>query len=246
MKFNQIKYLLLALLAVVIIPLSSCTEPEIEPDQGNLEIRLHHYADSNLVKPNELIHKNLAGYSYSVTRLEYYLSNFTLVGTKDGSHKVEHAQYISFDDSSTSDFTLQKIPFGDYSEIVFNFGLHPLQNISYSLPNTPENIGMAWPESMGGGYHFMKFEGKYLFQAKKIGYAIHLGTDICTLQISIPINVTIDDNNTAIDIAMDLNQWMENPNTYDFERDGSYTMGDTITMTLVRDNGHTVFKLHKN
>ena len=34
---------------------------------------------------------------------------------------------------------------------------------------------MAWPDVMGGGYHFLKLEGHYKKDSLLAGYAMHIG-----------------------------------------------------------------------
>jgi hypothetical protein len=44
------------------------------------------------------------------------------------------------------------------------------------LSTTLDNLNMAWPTAMGGGYHFLKMEGHYLDSLNtNQGYAIHIG-----------------------------------------------------------------------
>jgi hypothetical protein len=246
MKHFKITYLIFAVLALSSILLQSCKPDDDDPkvDNASLTIKVNHYVDSSIVTPNQLIYTNKAGYSYSVSRLEYFLSDFTLINFGNAGHAISHTQYINFEDSKTNTFTISGLPIGEYKLISFHFGLSEARNVSYSLPNTPENIGMAWPESMGGGYHFMKLEGRYLFDSKKLGYTFHLGTNICTMEVTLPINLSITKETNSITLDMNINEWMQNPHTYDFEQNGNYTMGDTSTMTMVRDNGHNVFRLH--
>lgn len=227
----------------VVLGLNSC-KPEVStPETSTLTISLTHLVDSNDLVSNDLIHKNAAGYMYSVSRLEYYLSNFILINKAGQEHRIHATQYINFRDSATHSFTLEHLELNSYTQIQFNFGLRPSENISNSLPNTAENVGMAWPEPMGGGYHFMKFEGKYRDTSKLKGFAIHLGTNVCELAVELPITITIDQEENRLEIEMNVNEWMTNPHDYDFEVHGYYTMGDTALMQMVRDNGKTAFKI---
>ena len=47
--------------------------------------------------------------------------------------------------------------------ISFTFGFSNSQNISNIYINEPNNFHnlMFWPDVMGGGYHYMKLEGRY-------------------------------------------------------------------------------------
>jgi hypothetical protein len=103
---------------------------------------------------------------------------------------------------------------------------------------------MLWPDVMGGGYHFLKLEGKYLDSLKnEKGIAIHIGLN-SSLVNHHPINsdIKIVENNTSsVKLAMNLNEWFMNPYTFDFNRDGNYTMGDSTAMNFIKNNGNDVF-----
>jgi hypothetical protein len=117
--------------------------------------------------------------------------------------------------------------------------------VPHGLPNTEDNIGMIWPEPMGGGYHFMKMEGKFRDSLGLVGYALHQGTNLTGIEVSTPIRFNVDENPTGFQLTMDINEWFTNPYDYDLEIDGNYTMGDTVSMKKIAANGATVFNLKK-
>jgi hypothetical protein len=120
----------------------------------------------------------------------------------------------------------------------------PAQNISNSLDNTPENINMQWPEVIGGGYHFLKFEGRYLDSANiNQGFTMHIGTNDMPIQHQkIAINVEVVESVSAeLELKMNINEWFKNPYTYDFNKDGNYTMAIPELMVLLKNNGYDTF-----
>ena len=42
-------------------------------------------------------------------------------------------------------------------------------------------------------------------------------------------------------MTMNVNEWFKNPNIYNFNTDGVFTMGDTILMKKLLQNGADVF-----
>lgn len=186
---------------------------------------------------------NAAGNDFSVNRLEFYISNVTLLNGTDTVYTSPEIFYVNARLPATNTLELDAVPTGSYTAIAFHLGLDQAHNLSYSLPNTPENIDMAWPAMMGGGYHFLKLEGHYRSGVDALGYAVHLGTNNCLVHCEIPGAFEVSEANAAITLEMDLNQWYDDPYTYNLETDGSYTMGDSANMKLISLNGHNIFSL---
>ena len=128
-----------------------------------------------------------------------------------------------------------------YTKAKFYVGLDSAHNISYSLPNTTENLNMAWPEMMGGGYHFMKFEGNYISGTSTFGFAMHLGRNPYLVEIELDRIFNIPSQYNLTNLDMNLNEWFKNPEIYDFDIDGNYSMGDTAAMHKLSNNGIDIF-----
>ncbi len=135
------------------------------------------------------------------------------------------------------------IPVGIYSSVTFYIGLDSLTNKTGILPNSLENINMAWPDMMGGGYHFMKMEGHFLDSTNTInGYAMHLGKNpnLVTININKQINLKINQEKKLI---MNINEWYKHPLIYDFNVDGNYSMSVMSAMMKLSKNGKDVFTI---
>jgi hypothetical protein len=240
------KLVFLAVLCTsIVLNLSSCKPATPEIESSRLTIDLKHLVDGQILEGGVYNYQTASGHDYSVSRLEYYISRVSLIDQNGKTQNFNKTHYVNFLDSNTWTIQFESVPFGNYNGIEFNFGLAAADNISGSLPPTQENIGMNWPDPMGGGYHFMKLEGKYVLGASKKGYAIHLGTNICEMRIALALDLDIEKEPSALGLEMNLNEWFRNPANYDFELDGYYTMGDTTLMTKIRDNGMNAFKILK-
>ena len=67
------------------------------------------------------------------------------------------------------------IPVGSYSGISFTFGIGEDKNHTLMYVNPPESL-MFWPEFLGGGYHYMKLNGKWLDSNQQVSpFNFHLG-----------------------------------------------------------------------
>lgn len=219
----------------------SCNRDEVEPVRGSLKINLHYTVDADSLFADSIRYVNLAGNHYSITRLEYYLSDVT-VQLDDGM--VYHSNKVYYINALSKDYAqilIDSIPYGHYSGIRFHIGLPPERNVSYTLPNTEENINMSWPDVMGGGYHFLKLEGNVITPSGNMGYAMHLGNNASLVNIIAPVSLKIEAPLNTIEATMNINEWWRDPNTYDLLTDGNHIMGNQTLMSKFAANGYNVF-----
>ncbi len=227
----------------------SCTKdghekpPVIIPDQS-VDLNITYTVDNAALVLNSFNYQNQAGNTYSLSSLVYYLSKISLMKADSSLVLLKEYQYIDAFTTATNKLSIKGIPVGNYIGIKFNIGLDPLQNKSFQLPATTENINMQWPDMMGGGYHVMKMEGSYKDLSATYGYAMHLGTDSCLIPIKLlkPINIT-SGSNTPLTMEMNINEWYRNPYKYDFNVDGNYIMGNMMAMKKIVLNGNDVFSI---
>lgn len=239
----KIKPISLIFFCVLLFSSACKKEKSAIPDYTSLKINLSHTIDSLPLLFDSLMYANDAGELYEVNHLEYYISNITFYRPYGDIYKTNKIFYINANTFSTCSLLLDSIPTGKYSYITFNVGIDANHNISYSLPNTTENINMAWPNMMGGGYHFMKLEGHYLSDSSNYGYAIHLGQNSSLVNCKVNESYFIGYPNPELTLNMNINEWFRTPNTYSFSTDGNYTMGDSLLMAKIAKNGANVFSL---
>lgn len=236
-------YTLLVLLFI------QCQKKEVlapEVNTGIMKLIISHSVDAKPMQFDTLLYKNASGTKYSVSKLQYYISDIALSNNKGEQWKSDSLFYIDAS-QEISERILLSVPHGNYTQLTFNIGLSAKHNKDGHLPNTPENLNMAWPTVMGGGYHFMKLEGYYVGSSgSQFGYAMHLGTNAALTQHN-PIvkNITIAAGNTStLNLSMNINEWFTHPNRYDFILDGNYTMSDTTLIKLISKNGKDVFTIY--
>ena len=182
-------YFCFLFLAIVI---SSCKKDNTETPQpnttvGNLTIQFSYRFDSLSLQTDTMMFTNAAGYKMSVSRLQYFLSNFVFIKSDGTSLPVNNQiGYLDAKDTNFSSITFTGIPNGNYKGISFIIGLDTATNKSDFLPATAENNNMFWPTAMGGGYHFMKLEGSFIDSTGKWGYNMHVGNNGNTVHISLP------------------------------------------------------------
>jgi hypothetical protein len=155
--------------------------------------------------------------------------------------------YFEFGRSETKNFVLKHIPPGTYDKIRFVFGLDENKNVNNAYPDELDMINFKWPSTLGGGYHYMRFEvtADSLGKGKIKDFNLHTGATFGNqnyLRITLDMeDMVIDGNDYALDLIMDLNEWLQNPQIYDFERFGFGIMGNQEAQEVLKANGASVF-----
>ncbi|MCB0759452.1 MAG: hypothetical protein KDC01_13395 [Flavobacteriales bacterium] len=197
-------------------------------------MRVAHVVDGLPLTYDTLLYTNEAGTTFSVSRVEYYLSELVLIGSGGTANDTLHGPWY-VNAAGTTDFELTSLRTGTYSGATMLLGLPPELNLTDSLPNTIENINMAWPVPMGGGYHFIKFEGHFLADSAPHGFAMHIGRNAFLPHCEMPQGFTITGGGGKLLLTFNLNEVFRSPHTYDLAS-GNYSMGSAVLMGQLRDN----------
>jgi len=161
------KYLVMAGIIFSMLTFAGCKKSEEAASFGKLGLNMKHEVDSENLKTDALIYTNAAGNRYMVTEVQWFISKVHLLnaaGEEVGLTESvdENIFYIDTDIPETWTISnTQPIPAGDYTGIRFTFGLDKEGNVSHRFVNPPESF-MFWPSYLGGGYHYMKLNGKWL------------------------------------------------------------------------------------
>lgn len=240
MKRLIFTFLTLGFLAYGCKPDVEESEPKTKDD---IHLKLDYNFDGNALIGDSMIYRSEAGYIMSVSRLQYYISNIKLVNANNDTLRYSDIYYCDYKVAANNDLIIKDVPYGNYKSISFLIGLDSIHNISNALPNNNDNNNMAWPDAMGGGYHFLKLEGNFDDTTGQYGYAMHLGLKHSLVHCQ-PVNISTQHSNasTSIKLSMNVAEWFKNPNTYDFNIDGNYSMGKMASMKKLAENGANVFK----
>ena len=235
--------LAIAVCLMQIMFFSACRKQAVNQTKlSELELDFTFMVDGRNLDFDTLIFVNDAGNIFSVSKLEFILSNFELT-SGNGSHAFGNVEYVNAGIAGKTKLRLTGIPLGEYSGLKCLIGLDSLRNISNGLPGTLEFNSMFWPVQMGGGYHFMKLEGKFVDSGAHVGYAIHLGKNGNAVSCIMPFTFTVDESSKRVSVEMDLSEWFKNPYRYDLKKDGRYTMSTDSLMALISHNGRDVLKI---
>lgn len=228
------------MVAVITGLLTACND---DPDPF-FKLETQYEVDGAPLVMDTILYQNNAGNPYSVNKLQYYIHRLTLFGVSGSPNKVyEDAFYIDIDKNRNVDLGI--VPTGQYDSVAFVLGIAPDLNYSGSLPNNMDNQLMAWPDQMGGGYHFMKFEGHFRSDGgagATYGFAYHLGFNGCQAYCKVNKPFHVGTNGGSLQLKFNLNKVMCCPNTIDMDV-VNYSMGDSIVMARIARNIENAFDI---
>lgn len=194
---------------------------------------------------NQLKFTNANGEKLSIERLRYLISNISIVGEKN---------YFLADlgENSGKEITISGITEGE-QKLTFTFGFKDSENIegAYQFLNS---VNFNVPEMLGGGYHYMQFDGKFLDKNnQEIGFNYHA---IRAVDRTDPNNLKFEDTsfevdlgiinlkeNTTIEIKVNIAEWFKNPNTWNLNELNTVLMPNFEAQKMMSANGKTVFSL---
>jgi len=161
------KKIFLVSLMLSILLISGCKKTDENAIFGGVSLDVKHELDGEKLNTDALIYTNLAGNRYMVTEIQWFISDIKLIkadGETVGIAKNEAENIFYIDSDIEETWTIASnnpIPSGNYSGIRFTFGIEKESNKSHRFVNPPESF-MFWPDYLGGGYHYMKLNGKWI------------------------------------------------------------------------------------
>lgn len=220
-----------------------------------VELQFDHEVGTDALTFNDKTFTNAAGNVYSIETLKYYISNITFHQTDGTTFTVDGEHYRDASDASTRELLIDDFTDGTYDKLTFTFGLDEQTNETGGLENISVNNNMEWPDAMGGGYHYMKLEGKFVdtsSSTNEASYNIHYGaTDGTPYHFEVTIeggelNFDITEGKSyEVHVVVDINKWFEGNNNFDFNTYGSSIMGNPSAQEAIKANGEAgLFEVH--
>jgi len=145
------------------------------------------------------------------------------------------------------------IPIGSYSNVSFTFGFTNEDNVDGAYPDLNTALWNV-PTMLGGGYHFMQLEGKFIDNVDaEIGYQYHTiravnNSDPANLQFidtffEVDLGSVTIGNDIAFNIKMNIAEWFKNPVNWDLNVSHSMLMPDFGAQVLMFTVGKDAFSL---
>jgi hypothetical protein len=202
------------------------------------------------------VYTNAFGTELTISKIVYLISDITFTNSSGMVYDAGDFNLIDARQGTNLNFTPNiQIPPGDYA-VSFTFGFDDEDNIDGEYPElnlTPEG---PWgvPAALGGGYHYMRLEGKYKnMSATQTGFAYHAirANDMSMIPLllqdtSFVVNlgqVTVS-NNTNIEVKMNVAEWFKNPNLWDLNVLFATLMPNFNAQVMISQNGQQgVFSL---
>ena len=254
---SKISVIVLALLSV------ACTKRN---ENAEIDLNIEYEINGKPLMTDSLCYKNEAGNHFLLTEIQWFLSNIELKNETGGwtmlhqrslsdTLDISRVFYIDTNIPESQTLHAEPLPIGHYTAIRFTFGLDETDNRT-GLFNDPPESEMFWPDVLGGGYHYMKLNGKYINDEGRLApLAIHLGigqNEDCTefyqnffiVELPIDFEVTANAKN-QLDLTMVIDNWFRNPHTIDFNEFGSHIMQNQTAQRLLNGNGKDVFRIGK-
>ena len=259
MKSRKLFFMLL----MALVPFFYACDTE---KQGTLQLNFNHNVDGEPLERHQLRYENAAGNLYEVEEVKYFVSRICLVDDQNRYIAIpgvtENPHYVDMDIPETMSWQIPA-EVGDYKGIAFVFGLNEEDNVSRRFPNPPE-ANFAWPDFLGGGYHYMQIIGKWQApdgDLKTMNFHTGIGQlyEENSMQIpdiyqyvhnhflvTIPCEFSIGKNGTtSMDLIMNIENWFQSPNVYDHNYFGGSIMQNQEAQAVIKQNGWDVFTIGK-
>ena len=230
---------------------------------GKVVIQFVHQVNGQALVKDQMIYVNAAGNHYELHGLKYFISDVKLHllnGQVIPLNSSNPAHYVDIDIPGTLTWQItNELPTTSYDSVSFTFGLSEQLNKSNSFVNPPES-NMAWPEVLGGGYHFMMMDGFFNNSAGvRSPFNFHLGTgQIYTggmgtanitgfvqnyFHVKIPVSsfILINNQTKNLKFIMNIESWFTTPVDWDFNKWSTMIMQNQMAMETIKENGYDVF-----
>lgn len=249
-----------ALITLSILIFYSCSEDNDDNLTLNTDAKTsfsfsHHWDGAPIASSDfeNTEYTNANGEVITITRLRYVISDITFTKESGETLIIEGHKLVDVTNDDLDYNPEIDIATGVYSEVSFTYGLKHEDNIDgvYTDLNAASfNV----PATLGGGYHYMQFDGKYSnssttdapFNYHNIR-AANMGPNPTFPEQ--PTFITVDlgpmsiANDIAIEIKMNVAEWFKNPNTWDLNVDNQTLMPNTNAQLRMNQNGQNVFSL---
>lgn len=211
----------------------------------------HHVDGQPVVLGLQTPYVDAAGDSFGVSRVSWFVSELALTLADGTIVSRPGAHYVDAESPETLSLALEAPSGGVVQSVSFVMGLPAAANVTGAFPSAPESL-MEWPEMMGGGYHLMKYEGRFVNAAgEPFNFRAHAGP-LDGVDYSFPVTLmahgaTIGEAGLDLAIVMNLESWFATPNTWDlddwFNVGHPGIMGDAAAQRSLAENGADVFSL---
>jgi len=242
----------IALILTIAMAIASCKNTDdtvVNPVA--VSFNFSHNWDGNAIENADFEvtqYTNAHGEELSISKIVYLISDITFISSTGVVYDAGDYNLVNVRDGNNITFTPDiLIPPGDYT-VSFTFGFDDEDNIDGAYLDLNSSDG-SWnvPTPLGGGYHYMRLEGKFIDNTSmEIGYQYHVirANDMNVLPLllqdtSFKVNlgqVTVS-NNTNVEVKMNVAEWFKSPNEWDLNALHSFLMPNFNAQIMMSENG---------
>ncbi len=203
----------------------------------------------------ELKFTNENGEMVSIELYRYVISNIKLVDPSGFETPLKDYLFIDLKEEQNLTYTLEELILDRTYSLDFTFGFTDDDNTdgAYTDLNTA-NFNV--PPMLGGGYHYMQFDGKYTneTQTTPASFNYHAirainNTDPDNIvnqdtSFSVSLNdIWLKDSEEIINVKVNIAEWFKNPTVWDLNELNQMLMPNFDAQLLMNGNGKSVFSL---
>lgn len=243
----------------VLFCLLSCNKEKV-PTEGQISLRFTHHWYGTAVSANDfndLKFTNANGENLSIERLRYLISKITLTHEDGITTVLDGYQLVDLQNAATLTFNpSEKLVLGPYTKVSMTFGFNLEDNQDGVYPDL-NSASWNVPGMLGGGYHYMQLDGKFINQNNQTeNFNYHA---IRAVNRSDPENLIFQDtffeidlggqninNQTEIEVKMNVAEWFKNPNLWDLNQLNTMLMPNFDAQLKISQNGRSVFSGQTN
>jgi hypothetical protein len=223
-----------------------------------------HDFDGTPVSPSvfdQLNFTNSNGELLSFTKLQYSISDIRFYLT-DGDSIILDGTYhlIDLEDAASLVYALPDLAGyvgtkdykATFTGVGFNYGFDATDNVSGTYTDL-NALSWSWPDMIGGGYHQLKMEGRFIDAADQtVNYQFHNGSATKNGAGDFESNyrhISLDESSfdlsgpTTIEIKMNLASWFVTPNTWDLNTNYTMLMPNYTAQIMMTQNASNVFSI---
>ena len=248
------------LIALSLVILFGCnTDSDDNVASVNVTMAFSHYWEGSPLTNsdfNMLKYTNDKGNLLSIERLRYLISDIEFTKANGETILLEGYNLVDVTNQTNLSFTpYQKILTGTYSNVSFVFGFVNEKNIDGAY-NDLNAVSWNVPLMLGGGYHYMQLDGKFLNSNNESqGYNYHAirAADNPGPNPTFPQDTFFRVNlgaitiaaDTEISVAMHIEEWFKNPYSWDLNVYNQMLMPNSEAQILMYQNGQNVFSIDR-
>lgn len=246
----------IALMLVIALAFTACKNDDESPTKNvSVAFNFTHNFDGNEIENSDfevLQYNNAHGEELSISKIVYLISDITFTNAAGEGFTAGDYNLVNVREESNLSFTPDvEMPEGEYN-VSFTFGFDDEDNIdgAYTDLNSADG-GWNVPAMLGGGYHYMRLEGRFLdTNADETGFQYHTirAADNSTMPITLQdtsFEVSLGQidisEGTNIEIKMNVAEWFDNPNEWDLNVLGQALMPNFNAQIMMSENGTSVF-----